>query len=212
MIFWGFGVMNSAAMRAAQKVGYPRDKIIGSWWAGSEEDTVPAGDAAKGYMSAAMNVSGKTPLIADIEKTLYGANPTGNMQDSSKIGGINYNRGVVIGILTVEAIRVAQAKYGKKVMDGEQIRWALEHLDLSDARLKAAERVGPDAGDEDELRGPRGIGQDQDPAVGRHEVEPGVGLDRRQPRAGPAAARTVGDRLRQAEEHHAAGLREGRMN
>jgi branched-chain amino acid transport system substrate-binding protein len=142
VIFWGFGVMNASAMRAAQKVGFPRDKIIGSWWAGSEEDTVPAGDAAKGYMSAAMNVAGKTPLIADIEKTLYGSNPTGNMQDRSKIGGINYNRGVVIGILTVEAIRVAQAKYGKKVMDGEQIRWALEHLDLSDARLKALNATG----------------------------------------------------------------------
>ncbi len=142
VIFWGFGVMNAAAMKAAQKIGYPRDRIIGSWWAGSEEDTVPAGDAAKGYMSAAMNVAGKTPLILDIEKTLYGANPTGNMQDRSKIGGINYNRGVVIGLITVEALRVAQAKYGKKVMDGDQVRWALEHLDMSDARLKALNASG----------------------------------------------------------------------
>ena len=142
VIFWGFGVMNAAAMRAAQKIGYPRDKIIGSWWAGSEEDTVPAGDAAKGYMSAAMNVSGKTPLIVDIEKTLYGANPTGNMQDRSKIGGINYNRGVVIGMITVEALRVGQAKYGKKVLSGEEVRWALEHLDMSDARLKALNASG----------------------------------------------------------------------
>ena len=146
VIFWGFGVMNQAAMKAAQKIGYPRDKIIGSWWAGSEEDTVPAGDAAKGYMSAAMNVSGKTPLILDIEKTLYGAGATsgatGNMQDRTKIGGINYNRGVVIGIISVEALRVAQAKYGKKVLSGEEVRWALEHLDLSDARLKQLNASG----------------------------------------------------------------------
>ncbi len=142
VIFWGFGVMNASAMRAAQKVGYPRDKIIGSWWAGSEEDTVPAGEAAKGYMSAAMNVSGKTPLILDIEKTLYGSTPTGNMQDRSKIGGINYNRGVVIGLITVEALRVAQAKYGRKVMDGEQVRWALEHLNMSDTRLKELNASG----------------------------------------------------------------------
>ena len=146
VIFWGFGVMNQAAMKAAQKIGYPRDKIIGSWWAGSEEDTVPAGDAAKGYMSAAMNVSGKTPLILDIEKTLYGAGSTagatGNMQDKSKIGGINYNRGVVIGIISVEALRVGQAKYGKKVLSGEEVRWALEHLDLSDARLKQLNASG----------------------------------------------------------------------
>jgi len=142
VIFWGFGVMNSAAMKAAQKIGYPRDKIIGSWWAGSEEDTVPAGDAAKGYMSAAMNVSGKTPLIADMEKTLYGASPTGSLQDRGKIGGINYNRGVVIGLITVEALRVGQGKYGKKVLSGEEVRWALEHLDMSEARLKALNASG----------------------------------------------------------------------
>ena len=136
VIFWGFGVMNQAALKAAQKIGFPRDKMIGSIWAGSEEDTVPAGDAAKGYMSAALNVSGKTPLIQDMEKTLYGANPTGNLQDRTKIGGINYNRGVMIGILQIEAIRVAQAKYGKKVVEGDEVRWALEHLDLSEARLK----------------------------------------------------------------------------
>jgi ABC-type branched-subunit amino acid transport system substrate-binding protein len=65
VIFWGWGVMNQTALKAAQKVGYPRDKMIGSWWAGSEEDTVPAGDAAKGYMSATWNVAGKNvPVIA----------------------------------------------------------------------------------------------------------------------------------------------------
>jgi branched-chain amino acid transport system substrate-binding protein len=51
VVFWGWGVMNQTALKAAQKVGFPRDKMIGSWWAGSEEDTVPAGDAAKGYMA-----------------------------------------------------------------------------------------------------------------------------------------------------------------
>lgn len=65
VIFWGWGVMNQTALKAAQKVGFPRDRIIGSWWAGSEEDTIPAGDAAKGYMSATWNVSGKgVPLLA----------------------------------------------------------------------------------------------------------------------------------------------------
>ncbi len=69
VIFWGWGVMNQTALKAAQKVGFSRDKMIGSWWAGSEEDTVPAGDAAKGYMSATWNVAGRNvPLIADIDK------------------------------------------------------------------------------------------------------------------------------------------------
>ena len=56
--FWGWGVMNQTALKAAQKVGFPRDKMIGSWWTGSEEDVVPAGDAAKGYMAATWNVAG----------------------------------------------------------------------------------------------------------------------------------------------------------
>jgi len=137
VIFWGWGVMNQTALKSAQKVGFPRDKMIGSWWAGSEEDTVPAGEAAKGYMSATWNVSGKAvPVIADIEKTIYGAGK-GNMQDTSKLGTILYNRGVSAAVLSVEAVRKAQEKYGKgKTMNGEQVRWGLENLNITDARLK----------------------------------------------------------------------------
>lgn len=143
VIFWGWGVMNQTAMKSAQKVGFPRDKMIGSWWAGSEEDTIPAGEAAKGYMSATWNVSGKgVPLIADIEKVVYGAGK-GNVQDKSKLGSILYNRGVSAAVLSVEAIRQAQAKYGKgKAMNGEQVRWGLENLNLTDARIKQLGATG----------------------------------------------------------------------
>lgn len=137
VIFWGWGVMNQTALKAAQKVGFARDKIIGSWWAGSEEDTVPAGDAARGYLSATWNVAGRdVPVIADIEKVVYGAG-RGNMQDKNKVGSVLYNRGVSAAIATVEAVRTAQDKYGKgKVMSGEQVRWGLENLNITDARLK----------------------------------------------------------------------------
>ena len=137
VIFWGWGVMNQTALKAAQKVGFAREKMIGSWWAGSEEDTVPAGDAAKGYMAATWNVAGKdVPLIADIEKVVYGAGK-GDLQDKTKLGTILYNRGVSAAVLSVEALRGAQAKYGKgKPVNGEQVRWALENLNITDARLK----------------------------------------------------------------------------
>ena len=143
VIMWGWGVMNMTALKTAQKMGFPREKMIGSWWAGSEEDVVPAGDAAKGYMSATWNVAGKTvPLIADIEKTVYGAGK-GNLSDKAKIGTILYNRGVSAAVLSVEAIRTAQAKYGKgKAMSGEQVRWGLENVSLTDARLKALGATG----------------------------------------------------------------------
>jgi branched-chain amino acid transport system substrate-binding protein len=136
VIFWGWGVMNQTALKAAQKVGFPRDRMIGSWWAGSEEDTVPAGEAAKGYMSATWNVGGTAvPVIADISKVVYGAGK-GNMQDKSKVGTILYNRGVSVAMMLVEALRTAQGKYGKgKVMSGEQTRWGLENLNITNARL-----------------------------------------------------------------------------
>ncbi|QET02947.1 ABC transporter substrate-binding protein [Cupriavidus pauculus] len=143
VIFWGWGVMNQTALKAAQKVGFSRDKMIGSWWAGSEEDTVPAGDAAKGYMSATWNVAGRNvPLIADIDKVVYGANK-GNMQDRNKVGSVLYNRGVSAAVVTVEAIRVAQDKFGKgKVMNGDQMRWAFENLNVTNARLQQLGATG----------------------------------------------------------------------
>jgi branched-chain amino acid transport system substrate-binding protein len=30
--------MNSTALREAQATGYPRDKMLGNWWAGAEPD------------------------------------------------------------------------------------------------------------------------------------------------------------------------------
>ena len=143
VILWGFGVMNPAAIKTAAKFGFPRDKMLGVWWAGSEEDVIPAGDAAKGYVSAAFSASGTSfPVMQDIQKKVYGAGK-GNLEDKSRVGSIYHTRGVTYGIMIVEAIRKAQEKYGKgKVMTPEQVRWGLEHLDLSDARLKELGAAG----------------------------------------------------------------------
>jgi len=108
------------------------------WWAGAEEDTIPAGDAAKGYIAAALNVSGTNyPVIQQIQKYVYGKNK-GEMDDKTRIGSIYYNRGVVSGILVAEAVRLAQEKFGKgQPITGEQMRWGIEHINLDSARLKA---------------------------------------------------------------------------
>ena len=49
VLLWGWGVMNSTAIKEAAAVGYPRDKIIGVWWSGAEPDVTPAGEQSKGY-------------------------------------------------------------------------------------------------------------------------------------------------------------------
>jgi branched-chain amino acid transport system substrate-binding protein len=114
---------------------------------GNEEDTIPAGSAAKGFIAAGFNVAGANyPVIKDIQKFVY-AKGNGNMEDKSRVGSVYYNRGVVHGILTVEAIRTAQEKFGKgKPITGEQMRWGIEHLNVDAKKLKAlgAEGFMPD--------------------------------------------------------------------
>ncbi len=72
VILRGWGVMNPTALKAAAKIGFPRNHIVGVWWSGAEEDVIPAGDAAKGYIAAAFNVSGSNyPVVKEIEKFVY---------------------------------------------------------------------------------------------------------------------------------------------
>ena len=143
VILRGWGVMNPTALRAAQRAGYPREKMIGVWWSGAEEDVIPAGDAAKGYIAAGFNVAGSNyPVIQEIQKHVY-AKGQGEMEDKSRIGSIYYNRGVVFGIVTVEAVRKAQERFGKgNPMTGEQVRWGLENINIGDADLKKLGATG----------------------------------------------------------------------
>jgi branched-chain amino acid transport system substrate-binding protein len=143
VILWGWGVMNPTALKAAAKIGYPRDHVIGVWWSGAEEDVLPAGSAAKGYISAGFNAPGADfPVMKDIQKYVYDKGK-GEFEDKSRFGSIYHTRGVVAGIVTAEAIRTAQAHFGKGTpITGEQMRWGIEHLSIDDKRLKELGAVG----------------------------------------------------------------------
>src|SRR6202521_1449281 len=143
VILRGWGVMNPVALKNAAKVGFPRDHMVGVWWSGAEEDVIPAGDAAKGYIAAGFNLPGTNfPVMQEILKNVY-KKGKGEMEDSSRIGSIYHTRGVVAGIITAEAIRTAQAHFGKgKPMTGEQVRWGIEHLNIDDKRLKELGATG----------------------------------------------------------------------
>jgi branched-chain amino acid transport system substrate-binding protein len=142
VILWGWGVMNAVAIKTAQRNGFPREKILGVWWAGSEEDTIPAGDAAKGYTTMTFNTPGNYPVLDDIRKKVYEAGK-GNLDDKTRVGSVYHMRGVTAAILWTEAIRKAQDKFGKgKVMTGEQIRWGFENLNVDEARQKALGAAG----------------------------------------------------------------------
>jgi branched-chain amino acid transport system substrate-binding protein len=135
VVLRGWGVMNPVALKTAQKTGFPVDHIIGNVWSNSEEDVIPAGDAAKGYVAITTQASGaQYPVLQEIVSTVYGAGK-GNLEDKKRIGSVYHNLGIVNGILNVEAIRIAQAKFGHRTLTGDEVRWGFEHLKLDEARV-----------------------------------------------------------------------------
>src|SRR6266567_4922825 len=135
VLLWGWGVMNSTALKEAAAVAYPREKMLGVWWAGAEADTVPAEDAAKGYKALALNPSGSNfPVHADVFKYLYDKNM--GAADKKDVGNVLDNRGMINAMFAVEAVRTAQGKFGNKPLTGEQVRWGLENLDLTGDKLQ----------------------------------------------------------------------------
>ncbi|HEY4861560.1 MAG TPA: ABC transporter substrate-binding protein [Xanthobacteraceae bacterium] len=135
VLLWGWGVMNSTAIKEAVAVNYPRDKMYGVWWSGAEPDVRPAEDGAKGYHAITLqHTAGQFKLHEDLKKYVYDKG-----QGSAKwedTGEILYVRGLINAMLGIEAIRTAQERFGKKPLTGEQVRWGLENLDLSADRLK----------------------------------------------------------------------------
>src|SRR5678816_4137879 len=73
VLLWGWGVMNSTAIKEAVAVGYPREKMYGVWWAAAEPDVLPAEQAAKGYNGLALEHSAENnlPIHKDMMKFLY---------------------------------------------------------------------------------------------------------------------------------------------
>jgi branched-chain amino acid transport system substrate-binding protein len=135
VLLWGWGVMNSTAIKEAVAVGYPREQMYGVWWSGAEPDVRPAEAGAKGYHSAALqHTAGQFKLHEDLKKHLYDKNKGSAKWEET--GEVLYVRGLINAMLGVEAIRTAQAKFGNKPMTGEQVRWGLENLNLTEARLK----------------------------------------------------------------------------
>jgi branched-chain amino acid transport system substrate-binding protein len=147
--FWGAGSgMNSTAITTAARVGFPRDKMVYVSFGGAEEDMIPAGDAAKGTFVTANAAPGKFPLIADMEKVLYGGGANkGNMQNPERVGTVYYNRGVGAAVMWIEALKNAQRIHNKvgKTVTGPEFRDGYEALDITDAKLREIGILGMSA-------------------------------------------------------------------
>jgi len=137
VFLWGWGVMNSTSVKEAVATGYPREKMYGVWWSGAEPDVVPAGAGAKGYNALTfLAPSGVGKVQQDVIKFVHDKGQGSGPKD--EVGQVLYNRGLVSAFMTAEAVRVAQERYGKKPLTGEQVRWGFENLNIDAARIKAA--------------------------------------------------------------------------
>ncbi len=131
----GWGVMNQVAVKEAASIDFPMDHFIGNWWSGTESDVVPAGAGAKGYKSTTFHGAGaQWKVHQDILKILYKGNES--EARSNNWGEVLYNRALINAMLGVESIRTAMGRYGNKPLTGEQVRWGMENLNMTDARLK----------------------------------------------------------------------------
>jgi branched-chain amino acid transport system substrate-binding protein len=138
VLLWGWGVMNSTAIKEAQATGYPREKMLGVWWAGAEPDVKDVAAGAKGYQALAMQHSAEpdAKVVKDVLAQLHAKGQgTGPKEE---VGQVLYMRGLISSMLGVEGVRKAQERFGKgKVMTGEQVRWGLENLNLDQKTLDA---------------------------------------------------------------------------
>ena len=130
----GWGVMNQVAVKEAAAINFPMDHFVGNWWSGSDADVIPAGADAKGYKSAALHHAGTDFRVhSDILQYVY----NGDEAEAKKnnFGEVLYNRALLNAMFGAEAVRTAQTKFGNKAMSGEQVRWGLENLNITDQRL-----------------------------------------------------------------------------
>jgi branched-chain amino acid transport system substrate-binding protein len=138
ILLWGWGVMNSTALKEAQATGFARDKMYGVWWAAAEPDVRDVGEGAKGYNGLAMQ-HGAQPDAKVMQEILSQVHGKGQgTGPKEEVGSVLYIRGAMSAMLGIEGVRRAQERFGKgKVMTAEQTRWGLENLALDQKKLDA---------------------------------------------------------------------------
>ncbi|ABV92129.1 high-affinity branched-chain amino acid transport system periplasmic binding protein livK [Dinoroseobacter shibae DFL 12 = DSM 16493] len=143
VVMWGWGVMNQVAVQEAANIRFPMENFIGNWWAGSENDVIPAGMAADGYKSLAMHSVGDDfPIYEDLKTHVFDKGLAAGAGDQH--GTVLYNRGLYAAMLAAEATRKAQEIHGVADITPAMMRDGMEALEITEARM--AELGMPDFG------------------------------------------------------------------
>ncbi|MGF1445822.1 MAG: ABC transporter substrate-binding protein [Pikeienuella sp.] len=134
VVMWGWGVMNQVAIREAAAIRFSRDKFIGVWWSASENDVIPAGDAADGYKAISMHgVGGGFAIYEDLKTHVYDKGLAAGAGDQG--GTVLYNRGMQAAMLAAEAIEKAQEIHGVADITPAMMRDGMEALEITEEIL-----------------------------------------------------------------------------
>ena len=134
VLMWGWGVMNQVAVQEAANIRFPMENFIGIWWSGSENDVLPAGDAANGYKALTFHgVGDDFPVFDDIQKYVVDAGKAAGAGD--QVGSVLYNRGLYAAMLAAEAAKKAQEMHGVAEITPAMMRDGMESLEMSEAKM-----------------------------------------------------------------------------
>ncbi len=134
VLMWGWGVMNQVAVQEAANIRFNMENFIGIWWSGSENDVLPAGDAANGYKALTFHgVGSDFPIFEDIQKYVVDAGKAAGAGD--QVGSVLYNRGLYAAMLAAEAAKEAQEIHGVAEITAVQMRDGMEALEISEAKM-----------------------------------------------------------------------------
>ncbi|MGR3615048.1 MAG: ABC transporter substrate-binding protein [Paracoccaceae bacterium] len=134
VLMWGWGVMNQVAVQEAANIRFPMENFIGIWWSGSENDVLPAGEAANGYKALTFhNVGSDYPLYDDLKTHVVDGGKAAGAGD--QIGTVLYNRGLYAAMLTAEAAKLAQEIHGTADITSGMMRDGMEALAMTEERM-----------------------------------------------------------------------------
>jgi branched-chain amino acid transport system substrate-binding protein len=120
-----FGRSPSVSIKELKKAGFPLNRVVSFVWGAGEADVEAAGwDVAQGYLGLQFTAIGRSlPVIQEIMKM---------QRDEGKevpkyVGGVYYSRGVLIGAVLAEGVRLAIQNHGLPVT-GEKVRKGYEAM------------------------------------------------------------------------------------
>ena len=137
VLLWGWGIMNSTALKEAQATGYPRTQMVGVWPSGSESDVNDV-SGAKGYSAVLLlpGPGGDSRIAKEILAKLHDKGQGSGPKE--EVGEALYMRGLMNAMLAVEGVRRAQERFGKgRVMTATQARWGYENMSLDQNKIDA---------------------------------------------------------------------------